>query len=888
MQEERRRRPKRVAAETFPGDPRGIVGRVLNKGAMITRATAHEFRIPSSRGRRVGDPYDHNVIVRLDAVGLAATIQGVGEASPRGRSVTGDDQQASWRFLRSALDRVEGVTISSDPAQSRAEISVLLADLGRMAADIAPEGRPEPPFRGMLTGLDAALVDIAAKVADVPMVEFLGGSRRSVAVAGIVDALSPADKLRRRIRACIPGPAVKVIGVAEREPALNAALAVAAEAGPSVPVWLELAGSPGQQDLRKLMESLADRMIAGELPRHILLQHPGGADHAWLAELQAAADHLVPPDDAAPGIVIMPDVTSPVATRAVAGSGIRGAHLNPQRIGGSLAVLDIAAELRDQQAAVRVGVSTVPQVSDVGARALVELAAALPGMDYCGIGLAPPGGSPALTPPVTFDDERRVVPGQGAGIGGTLGLAPVVQHLARYAQGSRTTEIPPTFEGRPANRFDTRPLALFTNARGGMSAASPLLERAALQLGLNTIRLDRKYFMFDHPELSSPIGLRPNSSMFTGIATHRTTHDKELTREVLQDAGVPVPQGAAFQAGQIEEAVQFAASLPVPVVVKPRAGVHGLGVSTDLRTESEVRTAIATLNTTKFRGKSFVVEEFVQGDDYRLLVVGDRVVSVVLKRAASVVGDGFSTVVELVLQKNRWRLEHPHGRGCLLELGRDSAYWLAKQGLTQDSVPEKGQVVRLGSAGNIAAGGESVEVLDETHESLLDLAVRAVQAFPGIDHCGLDIMGDHRVGLDGRMAGIVDVNTAPATAFHHFPMFGAPRDVSIDIVLRSCALVGHEPVARPLDELAVRIEVEGRVRNVGYRRWFASHAKALGVVGSIRNRPDGCVEAHIAGRTVDVAALASAAVHGPPAAAVTQVTTTHVSDVQPADRFEVQ
>jgi acylphosphatase len=111
-------------------------------------------------------------------------------------------------------------------------------------------------------------------------------------------------------------------------------------------------------------------------------------------------------------------------------------------------------------------------------------------------------------------------------------------------------------------------------------------------------------------------------------------------------------------------------------------------------------------------------------------------------------------------------------------------------------------------------------------------------------------------------------------------------------VLRSCALAGFDP-GPPREHLTVRIEIDGRVQKVGYRKWFAAMADERQVTGSIRNLPDGGVEVFAAGGADDIWVLAASAVLGPRRAVVTQVRTPHVTDLPatdlPAtDRFEVR
>src|SRR5262249_12905351 len=124
--------------------------------------------------------------------------------------------------------------------------------------------------------------------------------------------------------------------------------------------------------------------------------------------------------------------------------------------------------------------------------------------------------------------------------------------------------------------------------------------------------------------------------------------DKHLTRKLLKSAGVPVPAGRPVADSQ--DACTAAAELGWPVVVKPLDGNHGRGVATNLTTNEQV---IAAYEVAKGEGSGVIVEQYITGDDYRLLVIGNQLVAASLREPAHVVGDGRSTVRELVDEVNR-------------------------------------------------------------------------------------------------------------------------------------------------------------------------------------------------------------------------------------------
>ncbi|WP_158542942.1 acylphosphatase [Phytoactinopolyspora halophila] len=851
---------------------------MLRKSVTITRASALEFRVPSSRGTRAARSDAYDLMIQLDGAARGRTVRGVGAAGVHRRATELGQQRSYWDVVQSALDQVEGASLPAHPPKALA----LLGEIADGLRESIP-GERSPGEHAVLAAVDVALADVAAQAKGISMAAFLGGRRGPLPTGQVFSARQPEDVLRKHVAGGPAGPVLKFTDLPDRQAALDIALAMANATAGHTPLWLELDAACERSELLALVDTLAARMAAGELPGRLIVQPVWSAEsYLEVAALQETAE--------AAGIELMAEVGDAHDADAAAGHGIRAVGLTPQRAGGISGALRIAAHLKTHHPDVRVGLSTESHLPGITARAVMELATALPRLDYCAVMPSTVSPTTDIEPPVGYaDGDHHAVPGDGPGLGARIDWASGVGYIARAADGARSRRPRPTYAGRPANEFDIDALLPFASGNGDIRVTTPLIERAALRRGLDTVRLSRRIVLADHSDLATPLFFSPNMSAWIARPAQQVTGDKELTRQVLRDAGVPVPQGAAFGPDEVDAAVQYAMSIVsqgTHVVVKPSRGLHGTGVSTDLREEADVRKAITTLTETKFGGQPFVVESYVPGDDYRLLVVGGQVVSVVLKRPASVIGDGTSTIAELVVQKNRDRLENPHTRGCLLRFGTDTRHWLDRQGLTPESVPAPGTAVRLGSAGNIATGGESIEVLDETHPSLLDLAVRAVHAVPGLDHAGVDVMADHLAGLDDHAAAVIELNAKPATTFHHFPLAGSARDVSSDLVARSCVLAGIDP-GPARERLALRIDVEGRVQKVGYRQWFARLAHSRGVVGSIHNRASGSVTAFVSGASDDASLLASCAMMGSQRSRVDRVTTTHVTDVHPDDRFEV-
>jgi len=265
----------------------------------------------------------------------------------------------------------------------------------------------------------------------------------------------------------------------------------------------------------------------------------------------------------------------------------------------------------------------------------------------------------------------------------------------------------------------------------------------------------------------------------TGAIAETVAQDKQLTRSLLRAVGVPVPEGRSVKSA--DDAWAAARQLGLPVVVKPQYGNHGRGVATDLQTEDQVRQAYAAACE---EGDSILVETFAPGQDHRLLVIGDHLVAAALREPAHVVGDGVSTVRQLVETVNRDpRRSDGHSTSLsFIKLDPVGLAVLSDQGMTPDSIPGPGQKVLVRRNGNLSTGGTATDVTDRVHP---EVAARAVDAARMV---GLDIAGVDAVALDiGRpledqKGAIVEVNAGPGLRMHLEPSAGQPRPVGEAIV----------------------------------------------------------------------------------------------------------
>ena len=250
-------------------------------------------------------------------------------------------------------------------------------------------------------------------------------------------------------------------------------------------------------------------------------------------------------------------------------------------------------------------------------------------------------------------------------------------------------------------------------------------------------------------------------------------------KAVLKAYGVPVPRGRPVDSA--EDAWAAAQDIGLPVVVKPRDGNQGKGVVDNIRTREEVMQA--NNSALEYRD-DIMVESFLPGSDYRLLVVGDRMVAAARREPPLVVGDGKSSVRQLVDKVNS---DPRRGDGHATSLTKirfdDIALArLKEQGFDADSVPTKGARVVLRNNANLSTGGTATDVTDDVHPEVAARAVMAAQMV-GLDVCGVDVVCESVLKpLEEQNGGIVEVNAAPGLRMHLQPSFGKGRDVGSAIM----------------------------------------------------------------------------------------------------------
>ncbi len=299
--------------------------------------------------------------------------------------------------------------------------------------------------------------------------------------------------------------------------------------------------------------------------------------------------------------------------------------------------------------------------------------------------------------------------------------------------------------------------------------------------GIPVLRLDpqRSLVQLGHGKYQKCIWATVTSA--TANIAVDVAKNKELTNRLLLDVGIPVPRSLVVTSA--DGAVQAAMRIGYPVVIKPLDGNHGRGVFINLADEDEVREFFPSARS-ESRDKTVIVESFIEGRDYRILVVNNEVVAVSERVPAHVTGDGEHTIDELIHIENSDPRRGVGHEKILTRITVDSQTMevLERDNRSLDDVPAKGDFVQLKLTGNMSTGGTAIDRTDEIHPDNMEIARQAAMVV-GLDIAGIDfITTDIAESVRTTGGAICEVNAGPGFRMHTNPTEGHPRHVGRAVV----------------------------------------------------------------------------------------------------------
>lgn len=282
------------------------------------------------------------------------------------------------------------------------------------------------------------------------------------------------------------------------------------------------------------------------------------------------------------------------------------------------------------------------------------------------------------------------------------------------------------------------------------------------------------------------LGYGVNQMRFQATITCKTSNiavdiacNKEETKRMLDLASIPVASGSiCVDEEDLENTIK---KIGYPIVIKPLDGNHGKGASINVVTWED---AVAGLEYAKKYSRRVIVEKFITGFDFRVLVIDNKLVAAAKREPAHVIGDGKQTIQQLIDETNR---DPRRGYGhenvlTQIDVDRDTLDLLEKLNYTIDSVPKNGEIVYLKSTANLSTGGTSIDVTDMMHPENIFLCERISRVI-GLDICGIDIMAENLTQPLKENGGcILEVNAAPGFRMHLAPSEGLPRNVAAPVI----------------------------------------------------------------------------------------------------------
>ncbi|MBP7809907.1 MAG: cyanophycin synthetase [Bacteroidia bacterium] len=282
------------------------------------------------------------------------------------------------------------------------------------------------------------------------------------------------------------------------------------------------------------------------------------------------------------------------------------------------------------------------------------------------------------------------------------------------------------------------------------------------------------------------LGYGKNQVRFRATMTDRTSSiavdlasNKDETKRMLIDAAIPVAKGRCIS--NIEDLEDAIADIGFPLVFKPLDGNHGKGASINVKTLEDAK---AAFDHAKKYSRKIIIEKFIAGYDFRVLVINHRFIAAALREPAHVIGDGKSTIQQLIDKENKDPRRGYGHENVLTEISidRETLEQLAKSNYTLETILKKEELCYLKGTANLSTGGTSTDVTDIMHPTNIFICERISRVI-GLDICGIDIMAQNLSEPLEITGGVVlEVNAAPGFRMHLAPAKGLPRNVAAPVI----------------------------------------------------------------------------------------------------------
>ena len=384
--------------------------------------------------------------------------------------------------------------------------------------------------------------------------------------------------------------------------------------------------------------------------------------------------------------------------------------------------------------------------------------------------------------------EIQTMAGMDTGFGRTRGAGPVgvynvvfayfEESVGKFAAEESVKIALAIAEDKPYDLEATVQKMREMRERVRLGPSTGALVEEAAKRGIPYIRLNHRSLV--------QLGYGINQKRIQATVTSNTcmigtdlAGDKEMTKKLLDESGIPTPKGEiVYNEQELERALN---RIGYPVVLKPIDGNHGRGATTNI---TNFEDAVQALEAAKVHSRAVIVERYITGLDHRMLVINYQFVAAAKRTPAAVTGDGKSTIQQLIDKVNADpRRGYGHEKELTqIAIDKDTRQILQKRELTLESVLPQGEELYLKTTANLSTGGTSTDVTEFVHPHNIFMAERIARII-GLDICGIDVMTtDLSQHLSETGGAVIEVNAAPGFRMHIAPTEGLPRNVAEPVI----------------------------------------------------------------------------------------------------------
>ncbi|MBE0398963.1 ATP-grasp domain-containing protein [Halomonas sp. AOP12-C2-37] len=312
----------------------------------------------------------------------------------------------------------------------------------------------------------------------------------------------------------------------------------------------------------------------------------------------------------------------------------------------------------------------------------------------------------------------------------------------------------------------------------GNKLCSYTITLEAWRRGLNVKILDSGFDRFEISDSNKVVSFNRSRASLNSPEAVKNVINKQTARGYFEKAGVATPLGSKFSVSEGFSPIEkYASQIGYPVVLKPVSGSLGKGVITNIKNADSLLDDYNYL-TKELRKNNIVLERHVEGEDYRVFVIGKKASAVVKRVPANVVGDGKRTIKELINAKNIIRKKNPFLSKGLIKVDREVLWYISYAGFSIDSILRDGEFLQLRGKANASAGGDVVDVTDTISDDVKKLAISAIHSIPGLFQGGVDVLYDSVSGS----CNVIEINSRAQIGVNMYPTDGFGANVPKDII----------------------------------------------------------------------------------------------------------